>query len=96
MHHLCRPGSAGPVGPLGQSGQGMGHTICAGICGCGVCQRGARPPQWFGGCTSKHVVEQKQRRSVRIRRLQRDEGPHHEVLLEPSRFSQSNGEKRLR
>ena len=66
----------------------MEHLRGAGICG--LRRRGSRPPELFcycTACTSKDVVEQRQKRSVRRRRLQRDERPHHNVV------PRSNGEK---
>ena len=60
------------VGPLALSGQlQMERTSDAGIRG--LRRRGTRLPEWFGGCTSKDVVEQRQKRRARRRRLQRDE-----------------------
>ena len=94
MHHRRRPRSAGPTsGATGadravENGAQMECTGGAGIFG--LCRRDARPPGRFGGCTSKDVVEQKQKRGARCRRLQYDEGPHHNVV------PLSNGEKRPR
>ena len=89
MHHWRCRSRGPPVGPLGLSGQlQMERTSGAGICG--LRRRGARPPERFGGCTSKDVVEQRQKRSARRRRLQRDEGAHHHVV------PRSNGEKHPR
>ena len=94
MHHRRQPRSAGPTsGATGadravENGAQMERTGGAGIFG--LRRRCARPPGRFGGCTSKDVVGQRQKRGARRRRLQCDEGPHHNVV------PRSNGEKRPR
>ena len=66
MHHWRQPRGAGPTsGALGLSGQmQMERTSGAGICCGGLRWRGVRLPEWFGGCTSKDIVEQRQMRSA--------------------------------
>ena len=44
------------------------------------CAGGARPSEQLGCCTSKQVVEQRQRSSTQRQRLQHDEEPHHNVV----------------
>ena len=94
MHHRRQPRSAGPTsGATGadravENGAQMERTGGAGIFG--LRRRCARPPGRFGGCTSKDVVGQRQKRGARRRRLECDEGPHHNVV------PLSNGEKRPR
>ena len=94
MPHRRQPRSAGPTsGATGadravENGAQMERTGGAGIFG--LRRRCARPPGRFGGCTSKDVVEQRQKRGARRRRLQCNERPHHNVV------PRSNGEKRPR
>ena len=82
MHHRRRSKSAGPTsGTTGGARAAQEFVGCAGA---------VPPPERFDSRTSKHVVEQRQKHCTLRWLLQRDEGPHYNVV------PRSNREKRLR
>ena len=82
MHHWSLSRRAGStIGTTGGARAAQEFVGCAGA---------VPPPERFDSRTSKHVVEQRQKHCTLRWRLQRDEGPHYNVV------PRSNREKRLR